>query len=107
MSHREWVKRIAEQRSSGLSALAYCRERQIKASVFYYRRRRLSKGLLPVVVQAKAPRFTRVEVVKSHSPFDGPVELSFPRGVMLRAQGYPHARWLAEVVDALGCGGGQ
>jgi len=55
----EWRRRFDEQRASGLSVLAWCREHRIEKNTFYGWRRRLAQPPAPAV---STPQFIAVSV---------------------------------------------
>lgn len=71
-----WRQRIAEQKSSGQSIRAYCRERELKESAFYGWRRLVGKQNTPV-------RFALVET-KPAVETPPPLELLLASGDRLR-----------------------
>ena len=94
LGEARWRELIAEQAGSGLSAAAFCRERGLSSSTFYYWRRRIreERGTAP---DASEPRgFVRVESTVSSSKA---VEAELPCGTKVRVPGAQ----LAELVHAL------
>ena len=59
----EWRQLIDEQRSSGLTVAAYCRDRGIKDSAFYAWKRRLRSPAKPN--RSSAPAFVEVKPQKT------------------------------------------
>jgi len=88
-----WSKRLAAWRTSGESAMAFCRARGLRYSQFvYWQRRSSAKALVPLVVEAGA--------LRTPEPSGMEVELALPSGVRLRVTGLPLAD-VAALVRAL------
>src|ERR1700677_3092153 len=66
----EWRLIIDEQRASGLTVAAYCRDRGIKDSAFYAWKRRLrspgksNRSSVPVFVEVKPPKTSASEAIE-------------------------------------------
>lgn len=52
-TREQWQQLIAEQQASGLSASAFCRERQINPKYFSLRKQQLKPAAKPAFIQAK------------------------------------------------------
>ena len=88
-----WSKRLAAWRSSGESAMAFCRARGLPYSQFvYWQRRSSAKALVPVVIEAGA--------LPTPAPSGMEVELSLPSGIRLRVTALPLSD-IAALVRAL------
>lgn len=91
---RQWEKRIAHWRASGLSMLAYCRQHGLSYTPLVRWRRRLESG------SASAPTLTLIPVVAS-TPDRCPLVIRLPSGIGIEvARGFD-ATLLSAVVHAL------
>jgi hypothetical protein len=72
---RSWKKRIAAQRRSGLSALAFCNQEGVSPKSFYAWRRRLQK-------KSEAPLFVPVEL-PAGAPSTGGMRIELPGGAVV------------------------
>ncbi len=86
----EWERVIKEQRSSGLSIAAFCRERGVSDKSFGYWSRRLAER------GASNGRFAAVGEA-------GKIELVFPNGVSVRVPSDISSASLEKLIEALGC----
>ena len=110
-SAEQWARLIEDQARSGLSIVAFCRERGIGASNFHYWRRRLAG---PTGSESTGQAFVRLRVSDTDEPADGvsagdgsghalSVVVRFVDGVELRVS----AEHLAELVALLRGGPGR
>jgi len=95
----KWRRLISEQMRSGKSVAAFCRERKLRASHFYWRKKRLRENT--------AARFVDVQVAESpaNAPGDSRIELRLQNGRSLMVErGFDpeHVRGLLAVVEAAG-----
>lgn len=86
----EWERIVQEQRSSGLSIAAYCRERGISDSSFGYWSKRL---------EGRVEQKARFAVVGE----TGKIELVFPNGVSVRVPMEISSASLQRLVETLTC----
>jgi FAD/FMN-containing dehydrogenase len=70
-SAQEWAELLGEQRRSGLTVDAFCAERRLARSTFWYWRRRIAAGL---TLSAKADAATRFLTVPVSVPVSTPNE---------------------------------
>lgn len=89
-----WAELIAEQANSGLSVLAFCRDRGLAPSTFQSWKRRLGGVKSSAAPSEDSGRFVRLEPREARAE---PVEAELPCGTRLRV---PENR-LAELVVAL------
>jgi DNA-binding CsgD family transcriptional regulator len=75
---RSWKKRIAAQRRSGLSALAFCNQEGVSPKSFYAWRRRLQKKTEVV----RFPLFVPVEL-PAGAPSTGGMRIELPGGAVV------------------------
>jgi len=75
---RSWRKRIAAQRRSGLSALAFCNQEDVSPKSFYAWRRRLQKKNEVM----RSPRFVPVELPAGAPPTGG-MRIELPGGTVV------------------------
>jgi len=66
-----WRKAFREQKHSGLSIRAFCRERALPESAFYFWRRELARR---EEVRSSAATFVPVRVTEDATPADGGIE---------------------------------
>ena len=95
----KWRRLISEQMRSGKSVAAFCRERKLRASHFYWWKKRLRENT--------AARFVEVQVAESPAIFAGDsrieVRLQNGRSLMVgREFDAEHVRGLLAVVEAAG-----
>lgn len=60
----EWINMIQEQKASGLTIDAWCREKKISRNCFYYRQRRLRRQFmeaLPQFVELNPPAAPEIQ----------------------------------------------
>jgi hypothetical protein len=93
----KWRRLISEQKRSGESVAAFCRERNLHASHFYWWKKRLREDL--------AARFVEVQVAESSANVVGDlrieVRLQNGRSLMVgRGFDPEHVRGLLAVVEA-------
>ena len=102
-SKRAWTKwrgLISEQARSGQTVAAFCRERNLCAPHFYWRKKRLR--------ESKAAKFVEVQVVEPSAEVptsDSRIELRLQNGrSLLIGRGFDaeHVRALLAVVEAAG-----
>jgi len=102
----EWEAILKAQAGSHLSAVEFCRERDINYKQFLYVRGKIHKKAGQSLVIARPsgfhpvarPRgFIPVSVVGSGSS----VRVRFPRGIELTSDDLPPAAWVAEVAQRL------
>ncbi len=91
---KQWEKRIAHWRASGLSMLAYCREHGLSYTPLVRWRRRLER------VSAPAPTLTLIPVVAS-APNRCPIVIRLPNGVGIEVADGFDAALLRAVVQTL------
>ena len=103
MNEDHWKQWISEQTASGLSKVAFCRERNLKPSTFHYWSKRLNgDGINPTRRHGRPRKFARVEVVGATSSSAGEIQIRFPMGLEIRAEKYPEPKWMAEIMSVLG-----
>jgi hypothetical protein len=95
----KWRRLISEQMRSGKSVAAFCRERKLRASHFYWWKKRLRENT--------AARFVEVQVAESPANVAGDsrieVRLQNGRSLMVgREFDAEHVRGLLAVVEAAG-----
>jgi hypothetical protein len=95
----KWRRLISEQMRSGKSVAAFCRERKLRASHFYWWKKRLRENT--------AARFVEVQVAESSAslPGDSRIEVRLQNGRSLmvgREFDSEHVRGLLAVVEAAG-----
>jgi hypothetical protein len=95
----KWRRLISEQMRSGKSVAAFCRERKLRASHFYWWKKRLRENT--------AARFVEVRVAESPAnvPGDSRIEVRLQNGRSLmvgRGVDPEHVRGLLAVVEAAG-----
>src|SRR5713101_7321372 len=95
----KWRRLISEQMRSGESVAAFCRERKLRASHFYWWKKRLRDNT--------ATRFVEVQVAESPANVAGDsrieVRLQNGRSLMIgRGFDAEHVRGLLAVVEAAG-----
>src|SRR5260370_15581549 len=99
----KWRRLISEQRRSGKSVAAFCREQKLRASHFYWWKKRLPENT--------TARFVEVQVAESPAnlPGDSRIEVRLENGRSLMVgRGFDpkHVRALLAVVEGgggLGC----
>ena len=94
----KWRRRFDEQRASGLSVVAWCREQGVEKNTFYGWRKRLSVS--PAV---SAPQFIAVAMdcpVESPTPVSASLTLRIGRVAVEVASGFDPAL-LADVLNIL------
>src|SRR5712672_2270094 len=96
---KKWLRVISEQMRSGKSVVAVCREQKLRASHFYWWKKRLRENT--------AARFVEVQVAESPAKVvgDSRIEVRLQNGRSLMAgRGFDpeHARGLLAVVEAAG-----
>jgi hypothetical protein len=74
---RSWKKRIAAQRRSGLSALAFCTQEGVSPKSFYAWRRRLQKEK-----DVRPPLFVPIEL-PARAPSAGGIRIELPGGAVV------------------------
>ena len=92
-SDKKWTELIRQQRQSGLSVSAFCRDRGFSDQAFYYWRKRLS-GRDPV-------RFALVAADAGSTTNHAPIELLLASGDRLRIAPGTDALTLRTVLSAL------
>jgi hypothetical protein len=95
----KWRRLISEQMRSGKRVAAFCRERKLRASHFYWWKKRLRENT--------AARFVEVQVTESPASVVGDsrieVRLQNGRSLMVGQEFDPeHVRGLLAVVEAAG-----
>jgi hypothetical protein len=95
----KWRRLISEQMRSGKSVAAFCRERKLRASHFYWWKKRLRENT--------AARFAEVQVAESPAnvPGDSRIEVRLQNGrsrMVGRGFDAEHVRGLLAVVEAAG-----
>jgi hypothetical protein len=95
----KWHRLISEQMQSGGSVAAFCRERKLRASHFYWWKKRLRENT--------TARFVEVEVAESPANLlgDSRIEVRLQNGRSLMVgRGFDpeHVRGLLAVVEAAG-----
>jgi hypothetical protein len=95
----KWRRLISEQMRSGKSVAAFCREQKLRASHFYWWKKRLRENT--------AARFVEVQVAESPAnvPGDSRIEVRLQNGRSLmvgRGFDAEHVRGLLAVVEAAG-----
>lgn len=91
---RQWEKRIAHWRVSGLSMLAYCRQHGLSYTPLVRWRRRLERD--------SAPTLTLIPVVASAAPMQmRPIVIRLPSGLGIEVSSEFDAALLNAVVHAL------
>ena len=95
----KWRRLISEQQRSGKSVAAFCRERKLRASHFYWWKKRLRENT--------AARFVEVQVADSpaKAPGDSRIEVRLQNGrSLLVGRGFDaeHVRGLLAVAEAAG-----
>jgi hypothetical protein len=95
----KWRRLIPEQKRSGESVAAFCRERNLRASHFYWWKKRLREDT--------PSRFVEVQVAESPSNVSGDlrIEVRLQNGrSLLIGRGFDpeHVRGLLAVVEAAG-----
>jgi hypothetical protein len=95
----KWRRLISEQMLSGKSVAAFCREQKLRASHFYWWKKRLRENT--------AARFVEVQVAESPAnvPGDSRIEVRLQNGRSLMVErGFDaeHVRALLAVVEAAG-----
>jgi hypothetical protein len=96
---RKWRRLISEQMRSGKSVAAFCREQKLRASHFYWWKKRLRENT--------AARFVEVQVAESPAnvPGDSRIEVRLQNGrSLLIGRGFDaeHVQALLAVVEAAG-----
>jgi hypothetical protein len=95
----KWRSLISEQKRKGKSVAAFCRERNLHASHFYWWKKRLREGT--------TARFVEVQLAESPANVTGDlrieVRLQNGRSLMVGREFDPqHVRGLLAVVEAVG-----
>jgi hypothetical protein len=95
----KWRRLISEQMQSGESVAAFCRERELRASHFYWWKKRLREDT--------TARFVEVQVAESlaNVPGDSRIEVRLQNGRSLMVgRGFDpeHVRGLLAVAEAAG-----
>ena len=95
----KWRRLISEQQRSGKSVAAFCREQQLRASHFYWWKKRLREDT--------TARFVEVQVAESpaKTPGDSRIEVRLQNGRSLmvgRGFDAEHLRGLLAVAEAAG-----
>jgi hypothetical protein len=95
----KWRRLISEQMQSGESVAAFCRERELRASHFYWWKKRLRENT--------TARFVEVQVAESlaNVPGDSRIEVRLQNGRSLMVgRGFDpeHVRGLLAVAEAAG-----
>jgi hypothetical protein len=95
----KWRRLISEQMRSGESVAAFCRERKLRASHFYWWKKRLRENT--------AARFVEVQVAESPAnlPGDSRIEVQLQNGRSLmvgRGFDAEHVRALLAVLETAG-----
>lgn len=96
---RKWRRLISEQMRSGKNVAAFCREQKLRASHFYWWKKRLRENT--------AARFVEVQVAESPANVagDSRIEVRLQNGrSLLIGRGFDaeHVRGLLAVVEAAG-----
>jgi hypothetical protein len=101
-----WTKVLDEWKKSGLSAAAFCRERQLSESMFWFwkreiplRRRRAARSRSP---RRASVRLVPVRVVAELSRKPTPIDLIVPGGMTVRLSAGFDMPALRELLAALG-----
>lgn len=89
--HEYWSKLITEQKASGQTIRAFCKERGVAHHCFYFWRRRLGLG------RSEAVQFALLKTVAGTAP----LELVLASGERLRIANGVDAATLRVVLDAL------
>src|SRR5580698_9254743 len=95
----KWRRLISEQMQSGESVAAFCRERELRASHFYWWKKRLREDT--------TARFVEVQVAESlaNVPGDSRIEVRLQNGrSLIVGRGFDpeHVRGLLAVAEAAG-----
>ncbi len=104
---RYWLGVIRDQRASGLSISAFCRDRQVAAASFFYWRRKFAERPLDnaSIRQDKAPReesAAKFVAVELPPPTAGAgCEVVLPDGCRVIVPRQCDAGWLREILGAL------
>ncbi len=95
---RYWLGVIRDQRASGLSISAFCRDRQVAAASFFYWRRKFSER--PLQREDMAAKFVAVELPPPPTAGAG-CEVVLPDGCRVIVPRQCDAAWLREILAAL------
>lgn len=87
---QHWKDIIAEQGESGLTAVRFCKDKNINKSKFYYWKKKLS------VTQESLSGFVTLSVKPSHE--NSNIVVEYPNGVKLHLQGKVSQSQLRELI---------
>jgi len=94
-TRQQWLLLINEQKQSGLSIIAFCRNKNIKVDNFYYHRNKTLK-------KDKPPAFVLAQPVKPPLETNGKHSLKLQYGQsQLHIPADIPATWLASLIKAL------
>jgi transposase-like protein len=106
-----WAQRLDEQRRSGLSIRAFCREREVSEAAFYFWRRELERRRAERQAQRRpsprrrAPLFVPVRVAAPspsvQTPAATPIEIVLAGGRCIRLTPPVHREALADVLAVM------
>ncbi len=99
---RYWRGVIQDQKSSGLSISAFCRERKVPAASFFNWRRKLAARECPVEHKGVAATFVAVELPPSPAAASrSGCEVVLPNGCRIIVPIQCDAVWLGEILRTL------
>ena len=107
-----WVKRIEEQKDSGLSVQAWCKREGVNESGFYRNRRRASKlsepqmkpKLIAVPMSKGAGRVRPLDAESSAGVSEtrlAALEIQTPEGFVIRLSSREQLEWLPDLLAVL------
>ena len=97
---RHWRKLIERQRGSGQSIVAFCAQQKLNPASFHAWKRRLFGGEAETGKTVARQALVPVQIVGDPAGGGGTLEVEWPSGVVLRAQGC-EAATIGAVVSAL------
>ena len=99
---RYWRGVMRDQKASGLSISAFCRERNVPAASFFNWRRKLAERKRPVELEDVAAKFVALELPPSPPASTRPgCEVVLPNGCRLIVPTQCDTSWFREILVAL------
>ena len=98
---RYWRGLIRDQKASGLSISAFCRERKVPAASFFNWRRKLAERFDPVEREDTTAKFVSLELPPPPGTARTGCEVVLPNGCRIIVPTQCDAGWLREILGAL------
>ena len=100
---RYWRAVIREQRASGLSISAFCRQRELSAGSFFNWRRKLAERRRKRTIEPERPaaKFVPIELSAPRAVRRAGCEVVLPNGCRIVVPAQCDAGWLREIVVVL------